>query len=132
MKQLIKPLLIGLVVFLLFPMPMHYRGEYKTSPPIQNASYCNASLDYTNCLERRMLVTENGGIYVTNVLLATTVDEDTKAYFAGDIPDKEFSYTPTAAMLLPLAASFVAIFLVIRQRSKVKKPSQPTIKNKKQ
>jgi hypothetical protein len=110
MKPKLKVLLLGLSVFLLFPMLIPYRGVYVTTPPKKDAAYCNTALDYINCVESTSVAADSGGVHITNVVYALTFDQDTKAYFSGDIPNKEFSFTPTAAMFLPI---FVAILCTV-------------------
>jgi hypothetical protein len=111
MKRRRKVAGIGLGIFLLFPMLIPYRGVYVTTPPKKDAAYCNASLDFNNCVESRNLSVEAGGVHITNVAYALTFDKDTKAYFSGDIPNKEFSFTPTAAMFLPLFVAILSMFI---------------------
>jgi hypothetical protein len=109
MKRRLKVVGVGLGVFLCFPMLIPYRGVYVTTPPKKDAAYCSISLDFNNCVESKSLSVEAGGVHITNVAYALTFDKDTKAYFSGDIPNKEFSFTPTAAMLLPLVAAVLSM-----------------------
>lgn len=119
-----KTAALGLVVFALFPMFIHYRGEFRgeyfVEPQTINEQYCSISLDYQNCTGGTILSTPSDGVHLTNVLYAVTADRDTKAYFAGDIPNKEFSYTPVAAMWLPAAASLLAMFVFYKKQNKTK------------